>query len=78
MFKFPLQEIENIHFMGVGSTILHKNYEATHVKVSYPLPSPLQSNVARDGVEIVKLNACNNSPHCFEGGGGGGVGRTCS
>ena len=34
-------------------TILHKNYETTHVKVRFPLPSPLQSNVARDRVEIV-------------------------
>ena len=51
-------------------TIPHKNYETAHMKERLCLPSPLQSNVDCDKVQILLNSLSFNFQHCLQGGRG--------
>ena len=55
---------------GWNSTIPHKNYETAHMKERLCLPSPLQSNVDCDKVQILLNSWSFNFQHCLQGGRG--------
>ena len=48
-----------------GSTIPHKNYETTNIKVYLCLLSPFQSNVACDEQEFLLYSFSSNTQHCL-------------
>ena len=50
--------------------IPHKNYETAHMKEQLCLPSPLQSNVGCDKVQILLNSRSFNFQHCLQGGWG--------